>query len=310
MRIVMMGAGVQGTLYGVRLARAGHDVTLIAKDRRADELELHGAVIENVVGGKRDWVTLPVRRELGSEIHADLCFVCVRREQLDEVLPQVLAVDGIARIVLMVNFARPLRALEDESNRRRIVLGFPGAAGGIEDGVDRYIDIGEQPTSVEASARDVAEILRGAGFRVCVIADMESWLARHAVFVTAMGGALCEAGIDAQRLAADDDAVRCFVLAVREGWAAMDRRGVAPAPLALRAIFQWIPLPFAARYWKRLLAAERGDHYFARHTRHALVEMAALAEDVQTQVPVDTLPHLRRLYAAIGRTALAKGLGT
>jgi hypothetical protein len=31
MRIMILGAGVQGTLYGVRLARAGHDVTLIAR---------------------------------------------------------------------------------------------------------------------------------------------------------------------------------------------------------------------------------------------------------------------------------------
>jgi ketopantoate reductase len=31
MKIVLFGAGVQGTLYGVRLARACHDVTFIAR---------------------------------------------------------------------------------------------------------------------------------------------------------------------------------------------------------------------------------------------------------------------------------------
>jgi hypothetical protein len=39
MRIMILGAGVQGTLYGVRLARAGHDVTLIARGKRVEELQ-------------------------------------------------------------------------------------------------------------------------------------------------------------------------------------------------------------------------------------------------------------------------------
>ena len=35
MTIVILGAGVQGTLYGVRLARAGHSVTFVARGKRA-----------------------------------------------------------------------------------------------------------------------------------------------------------------------------------------------------------------------------------------------------------------------------------
>jgi hypothetical protein len=49
MRIMILGAGVQGTLYGVRLARAGHDVTLIARGKRVEELRQRGAVIEDAL---------------------------------------------------------------------------------------------------------------------------------------------------------------------------------------------------------------------------------------------------------------------
>ena len=45
MRIMIVGAGVQGTLYGVRLARTGHCVTLIARGRRLEELRERGAAI-------------------------------------------------------------------------------------------------------------------------------------------------------------------------------------------------------------------------------------------------------------------------
>ena len=203
----------------------------------------------------------------------------------------------------MVNHACGSGLLLSALDRRRIVLGFPGAAGSIENGIDRYVEVAEQPTVIEATAPDVAAILRDAGFRVSSVRDMDSWLRRHAVFVTAVSGALYEVGGDAHRLSSDRARIQAFIVAIRDGWAAMDRCDVASAPLALRAIFQWVPLPFAVLYWKRLLASPRGEYYFARHTRHAPKEMAALAADVRGLVPIDASPQLQRLYAAIDRAA-------
>ena len=79
MRIVILGAGVQGTLYGVRLARAGHDVTLIARGKRGEELRQQGAVIEDALSARTVRVQLPITERLTREIHADLCLVTVRR---------------------------------------------------------------------------------------------------------------------------------------------------------------------------------------------------------------------------------------
>jgi glycine/D-amino acid oxidase-like deaminating enzyme len=45
MKIVVLGTGVQGTLCGVRLARAGHDVTLI---------ERGGPAIDKAAGSRND----------------------------------------------------------------------------------------------------------------------------------------------------------------------------------------------------------------------------------------------------------------
>jgi hypothetical protein len=41
--------------------------------------------------------------------------------------------------------------------------------------------------------------------------------------------------------------------------ASRDRRGVKSAPLALRTIFCWAPLPYAVGYWRRLLGSARGE---------------------------------------------------
>ena len=47
MRIVIVGAGVVGSIYGDRLARSGHDVTLLARGRRLADLRAHGLVVED-----------------------------------------------------------------------------------------------------------------------------------------------------------------------------------------------------------------------------------------------------------------------
>jgi 2-dehydropantoate 2-reductase len=300
---MILGAGVQGTLYAVRLARAGHDVTLSARGTRAAELHGQGAVIEEVLSMRSDRVHLPITDRLSPGAKADMCLVTVRREQITEVMADLVAASAIRRIVFMVNHANGSANILDALSPARVVLAFPGAAGGIEAGVDRYVDIRQQPTAVDANAVDIISLFRGAGFRVTPVPDMDAWLRRHAVFVTAIAGALYEAGSDAQRLAASVEGIGTFIGAVREGWSAMDKRGVKPAPLALRTSFCWVPQPFAIAYWQRLIGSVRGEFYFARHARHAPKEMAMLAADVRELLDAVPTPRLDRLYAAINRAA-------
>jgi 2-dehydropantoate 2-reductase len=267
------------------------------------ELRSLGAIIQHALSGKRQVMRLPVAEELDPDVSADLCLITVRREQLNAVLAALRAAHGVGRALFMVNHACGSEFLFDVLQRERTVLGFPGAAGSVEDGVDRYVEVAEQPTVIDAKAPDLAQLLRGSGFRVSLEHDMDSWLRRHAVFVTAVSGALYETGGDARRLASDSARIRAFILAIRDGWAALDRHAVAPAPLALRAIFLWVPLPLAALYWKRLLASPRGEYYFARHARRAAREMAALAADVRMLTQSETTPKLQRLLVAIDKAA-------
>lgn len=301
MKIIVPGAGTTGTVYGVCLALAGHAVTLVARGKRAAYLREHGARIENLWSGKRAAVHLPVIEELQPDGEADLCLVTVRREQIPAILPRLQEARGIKRFLLMANYAGDPRLLFSCVQRRRLALGFPGVAGGIEDGVARYVFVARQRTAVEAAHTDIATALRGAGFAVALAKDMPSWLQRHALFVTAIGAALCEAGMDAQQLSSDRGRMHRLILAVREGWEAMDGKAIAPEPLALKAMFRWMPLPISVSYWCRLLAAPRGECYFARHFRNAASEMQALANDIRRLVPAEATPRLYQLFEAIDR---------
>ena len=170
----------------------------------------------------------------------------------------------------------------------------------------RYVEIPQQATSLESTAPDIAWLFRQAAFRVDEVENMDAWLRRHAVFITAIVGSLYRHRCDAARLAQNREQVRQFILAVREGWAALDSKGEPAAPFALRTIICWVPLRFSVTYWCRLLASSRGDLYFAQHARHAPAEMASLATDVRTFTSEREAPRLYKLLGAIDRRGISR----
>jgi len=306
MKYVVLGAGVQGSIYAAKLAAAGDDVTLVARGRRGAELRANGVMIEHALSDTRDAVRLPLIERMDGRVSCDVCLVAVRREQLDAILPDLRRAVSVGRVVVMANHANGSQSLLEAVGAHRLVLGFPGFAGGLEDGVVRYVDIPQQPTAIQRSAPDIARAFRRAGIRTALVSDMDAFLQRHAVFVTAIAGALYEWNCDARALAADATSVRSLILAVREGWAGLDRLGTGPAPLGLRSIFSWVPLPLAAAYWRRLLASPQGEYFFARHSRRAAPEMQALANDVRALLGTAGMSHLLSLFGAIDRAAASR----
>jgi 2-dehydropantoate 2-reductase len=58
MHIVVVGAGGVGGYFGARLARAGHDVTMVARGAHLDAIRSRGLVVRSAVEGES---TAPVR---------------------------------------------------------------------------------------------------------------------------------------------------------------------------------------------------------------------------------------------------------
>jgi 2-dehydropantoate 2-reductase len=299
LRIVILGAGVQGTVFAVRLAIAGHQVTLISRPERAIELRQSVATIQDLKTMRICTMVLPVLERLPPDFAADICLVTVRREQIETVLPDLAAATSIPRVVFLMNYANGSDNLLTFAGASRTVLAFPGIAGNRESSIIRYLDIPQQHTVVEKRAQDIVSLFRDAGFPVDAVRDIEAWLQRHAVFITAIAGALYESDCDALRLAKNLEMVSRFIVAVREGWTSQDRKGIGPAPFALRTMMCWVPLRLSARYWSRLLASPYGEIYFGWHTRQAPAEMASLADDVRNFLREGEAARLRSLLASI-----------
>ncbi len=298
MRVAVLGSGVQGTIFAVKLSQAGHDVTLVSRGRRAEQLVAQGAQIENVRSGERFSATLQVTDHLDPAIQMDVCLVTVRREQLQDALPMLQA-SSIPRLVFLMNDADGFTGQELGIGKLKKVLAFPGVAGALLGGVVHFAEVVGQSLVVDKSAHDIVSLLRCVDSRLTPVADMPAWLARHAVFIVAFAGGFALVGGSATELASNMEVRKCIFAGIEEGWACLDEQQVGPAPLALRAIFSWVPRSLTDFYWRRLFASPEGELYFGQHFRHATSESKFLAEGILLRIQREAAPNLRHLIAAL-----------
>jgi 2-dehydropantoate 2-reductase len=77
MRIVIMGSGGTGGYYGAKLARAGHDVTFVARGEHLQAIQESGLRIKSIVDG--EWsVDSPAVATLDGQPTADFILFCVK----------------------------------------------------------------------------------------------------------------------------------------------------------------------------------------------------------------------------------------
>ena len=286
MRVLVLGAGVIGSMYASGLSEAGNDVVFLARGRRLADLRVHGLIVEDAESGVRT-STASVVGELVPGDRFDLVLVPVRSEQLLSTLEVLTAMDDGSPVLFFGNTAghrvELTAALGD-----RALFGFPAIGGFHDVAVIRFVLIDRQTTTIGersglTTPRVLAfrELLEAAGFPTRISAVMDDWLTAHAAFVVPMAFALYRDGTDPAALAADGRTLRVMVRATRQAFKGLRAAGNAEIPANLNALYRWVPTPLVVRYWRRVLADARGELWFAAHSRAAPEEMRAVADDLQ-----------------------------
>jgi 2-dehydropantoate 2-reductase len=90
MKIVILGAGALGTVLSAHLARAGEDVTLIARGHRATFLQEHGAIITGLVDFT---VPITVVTDPQQVQAADVLIVTVKTYDMEPALKSIKHLD-------------------------------------------------------------------------------------------------------------------------------------------------------------------------------------------------------------------------
>jgi 2-dehydropantoate 2-reductase len=286
MKMLIVGAGVIGTVYGSHLAAAGIEVSVLSHEPRTGEVGRGGLSARDVLGSGRTDAEVTVVPDASGEY--DIVLVAVRRDQLASACARLSVLAGKPAVVFFGNNPAG-RAAITVGPPGDVYLGFPGIGGVMTSGTADYVLIRQQPTALQATADPrlaaVESALSGRGFAVQRVADMDGWLAYHAAFVACVAAALYRCGTDPVRLAADRPALTLMCRAITEAFAALRASGTGGCPRSLAVLHSPLLKAVAVRYWARAMRSPMGELGFAVHSRHAPTEMRALGRDVAARIP-------------------------
>ncbi|MDR6319127.1 ketopantoate reductase family protein [Actinoplanes couchii] len=258
MRILVIGAGVTGSLLAAGLHQAGHDVTLLARGQRLTDLRRHGVRLAEGDSTVIRQVPVPVVDKPAAEY--DLIAVSVRPHQVDSVLDQLTAVDG--DVVFMLNWAGGAAPLQKALGPGRVLLASAAGGGTLDGDVIRHrppgvltrlarMPIGEPDGRTTPRVQRIVRMFRDAGFHYRIEPDMESRLRSHAAFEVPFGQAVHQAGGPTQ-LAADPEALRTALRGMRRELTATG--GFAP----LRKLPEPLLVPVLRSFLRSSLAVNSG----------------------------------------------------
>ncbi len=177
MKIAIVGPGGIGSTFALQLGQAGHEVTVVARGKRLEQLQRDEAIVS--VAGRRTAVRVSAALDVATEW--DLVLVTVLASQVDAVLP-ALAACAAKTVMFMFNTFEPLDRLRYAVGTARFAFGFPAILASLEDGklTAKIVTRGLVTTVTDAAW---AEVFTDAGIPSVVHPDMESWLRTHAAFV-------------------------------------------------------------------------------------------------------------------------------
>lgn len=289
MRLLIFGAGVLGSFYAVKLLAAGHDVTVLARGRRAAQLRADGLVVQEY---GRSCLRSPVSviDSLDPESPYEHVLVLVRNDQVESVLPSLAANKATPSLVFMFNNLGGPQRLVDVLGPDRVVLGFPGAAG--ERAADGSVvatvlpalmqktTVGEIDGRFTPRIRALAAGLEEAGFPTAISGRMDAWLKTHVAVVSPIADAFYAASGDLSVLADSRSRVLAMLRSIRQAFSALHAQGIPVTPAKLRSL-ELLPdwLLVGACQWA--LRTSYADLIVARHATVAREEMAALSEQLR-----------------------------
>ncbi|MCS5733804.1 ketopantoate reductase family protein [Herbiconiux daphne] len=282
MKILVYGAGVLGSIHAAALHQVGHEVSLLARGERLEELRSKGVLLAS--GESADIRSVPVPVVEMATGPYELIVVLVRTHQVEAALEAIADVTG--NVLLLANWAGGVEPLVAAvGDRDRLLLGYPTVAGTMDGGVIRYrppslltrfvsMPVSELDGVVTPRLVEVMHAFRTAGINSRDQPRMDAWLKTHAAFEVPLARAVRAAG--GPRVLADDaDGVEEMIRDVRLSLAALPMRPVPRGFNALQIAPAGVLMSLFTRFLRSSAATPLGID-----TPAAMAEVDRLAEQL------------------------------
>ena len=309
--VLVIGAGVVGSAYAVRLARWGMDVTLLARGSRLQELDAYGMQVRDVLTRRRLTAPLRVVSRIPPDDERDLVVLAVRDAQVRDTLDMVKPLAATTPVLVMQGHALDVEAIAGQLGHNSTLLGFPATGGACIDGVVHSLPlwlgatvIGESDGAYTQRLRQTASILRRAGLRVEAHRHMVSWLRTHAAMIAVLAGCVYRNGGSMRRMGRDADEVRLYLRALREAFDVLEASGTSVTPHTQLKVFgrparlQVAMMRMASVTSWAEFAVDRYVAAAANEMKASYDELIVLAEHARVEVP--SLRSLREYFPISG----------
>ena len=124
MKILVYGAGVLGSIYAVKLHKAGNEVKLLARGKTFDIMNEKGIIIDNKYTKKITKSKIPMVKELKADDYYDFIVVVMQKNQIASILPILAKNNRVPTIIFLGNNAKGRKEYVDAVGAERVLLGF------------------------------------------------------------------------------------------------------------------------------------------------------------------------------------------
>jgi 2-dehydropantoate 2-reductase len=307
-RILVIGAGVNGSICAVGLYNAGFDVTILARGKRYEELKDQGIIIEDPFKKTRSVTKVPVIDIIDPEDLYEYILVIIRKNQVPDILP-ILARNPSLNIVFMVNNPSGPGILTEALGHERVMLGFVFGAGkrdgnvihafSAATGSKNATPFGELDGKITARLTRLVDIFNRAGLSAKVSTEIADYLTTHAAFVAPLAHLLIRHHCDNYAMAHATTDLYLLVDALRETFDVLHAVGVKIVPRKMATIIQVTPRFILVVAMRILLATRFAEVGGAWHCIQAPDEMHQLGIELMALVEKSGLPvpALRKVFA-------------
>lgn len=250
MRVLVYGAGVIGSYLAHVLVCGGNDVTVLARGKRAEELEKEGLVIRHYFQRKTTVDPVRIIRMLEESDIYDLIFVVMKYTDFPAVLP-ILANNRSSNLVLVGNNtdAHDMQNYlkEHSKTHKNIAFGFQISAGSRENGrivcirgsVQMVLGGLNGPLPFKA---ELNQVFAKTKYKLVYHENIDAWLKNHIVPIIALTFVTIIHEHRMKKIAGDDKLLRQMIAAMDEGFRLLETQGYPLTPAKQASLIRKHPM--------------------------------------------------------------------
>ncbi|AAK79439.1 2-dehydropantoate 2-reductase [Clostridium acetobutylicum] len=227
MKILIYGAGVLGSYAAYELKRVGHEVTILARSSRYEELKEKGLVIRHWFQRKTTKNKINVVKELLPEEYYDAVFIVMQSSQTNAILPVITANVKCPLFVFVGNQDKAKDISEKikstSKSNPRVLFGFFSIGGRREGGKVISVHTKHPDFDIgDLEGRDdykiiIEKIFKETSFKLHYHVNMDDFFKTHIVVIMPLAYLAYMSNCDLRKIAWNRKALNAVIDAMIEG---------------------------------------------------------------------------------------------